>query len=97
MKTFRHFIIGLMIPLLIGLSFSASARSIDTDYWAYHQTSFSSSDVMVPTPATPERPSNAVLARSVLPAKPKAIDSVNDKVAVASYKDRPGWFKVSAY
>jgi hypothetical protein len=94
---FRHFIIGSMVALLVGLSFSVSARSIDADYGPYHQTSFSSADMLVPTPATPGRTSNAVLARSILPAKPKAVDSVNDKVAVASYKDRPGWFKVSAY
>jgi hypothetical protein len=97
LKICRHFIIGLIIPLLIGLSFSVSAKSVDADYGAYHQTSFSSADMLIPAQATPERTSNAALARSVLPEKPKAVDSVNDKVAVAGYKDRPGWFKVSAY
>ncbi|MGZ8220038.1 MAG: hypothetical protein ACXWT0_00170 [Methylobacter sp.] len=97
MKTYRHFIVALMIPLLIGLSFSASAKSIDADYGPYHQTSFSAADVLVPTHAAPERISTAVMARSELLGKMKAVDSVNDKVARAGYKDRPGWFMLSAH
>lgn len=78
------------------MSFSVSARSADADYGAYHQASFSLSDALAPTPATPERTCcmNA-LGRSALPEKPKAVDSVNEKVVSAGYKDRPGWSKVS--
>lgn len=97
MKNCRNMLIAFIIPLMMVLSFSASGRSLDVDYGGFHQAAFSAADMLVPPTATPERLSTSVLARSVLPAKPKAVDSVNDKVSVAGYKDRPGWFRLSAY